>query len=202
MAFKGEAEIASSQRKPYTVSFFGQIALVFAILAYLFSTTFKPENIEAFYTMLFLLIIGVVLSSVMVGVKFIGFSFKSLAQDLTATLASFISVYYVNRLVPAEIGISPMGETSFGVLAGVAEEWFFRLWLCTWIYKVTKSMLLALSVSSFAWAIFHIARYGANMGHLWIVFLAGFPLGYFTLAYRSADGATFGHMLVNLFARR
>ncbi len=193
---------AASTKKFLTVSFFGQLALAGAVMVYIFSTTFGPTEISNFFVMLFILIFGIVLSYTMVGVKFIAFSAKSLFSDLVATLASFIAVWYVNKIVPAEIGISPIGETAFGILAGVSEEWMFRAWLCSWIYKVTGSMLLAVPISSFAWAIFHLARYGANMNLIWLVFFAGLPLGYFTLAFRSADGPTFGHMIVNAFARR
>ncbi len=193
---------ASSTKKFLTVSFFGQLALAGAVMVYIFSTTFGPAEINNFFVMLFILIFGIVLSYTMVGVKFIAFSAKSLFSDLVATLASFITVWYVNKIVPAEIGISPIGETAFGILSGVSEEWMFRAWLCSWIYKMTGSMLLAVPISSFAWAIFHLARYGGNMDLIWLVFFAGLPLGYFTLAFRSADGPTFGHMIVNAFARR
>jgi len=192
----------AQQGKPYTVSFFGSISLVLAILMYLYATTFNPEEVQAFFTMLILLIVGVLLSFIMVGIKFIPFTFKSLSQDLVSTLGCFMSVYFLNRIVVAQIGISPMGELAFGILAGVSEEWFFRLWLCAWVHKITRSMLIAIFVSSFTWAIFHIARYGANMGLIWLVFFVGLPLGYFTLIYRSADGPTFGHMLVNFLARK
>ncbi len=198
----GPRSAAAPKRKPLTVSFFGQLALAGAVMVYIFSTTFDPTELSHFFVMLFILIFGIVLAYTMVGIRFIPFSAKSLFTDLIATGASFVSVYYVNKLVPAEIGISPIGETAFGILAGVSEEWMFRAWLCAWIYQITGSMLLAVGISSFAWAIFHLARYGANMGLIWIVFFAGLPLGYFTLAFRSADGPTFGHMIVNALARR
>lgn len=190
-----------SQRKPYTVSFFGSIALALAVLMYLYATTFKPENVEAFYTMLLLLIVGVVLSTAMVGVRFIPFNFKSLGEDIVATGISAGSIFILNNTVKAEIGISPIGETAFGILAGVSEEWFFRLWLCAWIYKITKSATIAILISSGAWSIFHIARYGANPAMLILVFLVGIPLGAVTIYMRSADGSTFGHGMVNAIAR-
>ena len=187
----------------YTVSFFGQIALVGAVLLYLFSTTFNPEEINSFYTMIMILIAGIVLTIALVGMpKFIPFNLRSLGSDAVATAGSFIAIYELNQFVPAEIGISPIGETSFGVLAGVTEEWFFRMFLCAWFYKITKSIWISVGVSSMIWAVFHLARYGASLNLIWLVFFVGLPLGYFTLYFRSADGPTFAHMIINAIARR
>jgi flagellar biosynthesis protein FlhB len=53
---------------------------------------------------------------------------------------------------------SPLQATSFAVLNGVAETWFFQMFLCTWIYKFTHSMLIAVPTSALLWASFHLAR--------------------------------------------
>jgi len=42
--------------------------------------------------------------------------------------------------------------------------------------------------------------FAGQWSYLVYVFLAGLPLGYLTLTFRSADGATFGHMLVNFLS--
>ena len=162
---------------------------------------------------------------------------------------------------------SPLTMTSFIVLAGVAEEWFFRMFLCTWIYRFTHTAFLAVPISSLLWAVFHIGRVsgetvtadnlmfmgmfgiliagvvlsyifvgfrfepfntqrlfvtiiatvvsfvavyyvssvlavGGGFDYLLLVFLAGLPLGYITLLFKSADGPTFGHMLVNALSGR
>jgi len=191
--------------KPYTVGFFGSIAITGSILLYLFGSILKS---------------------------------------------------------------APLSATSFSVLSGVTEEWLFRMWLCAWIYKVTRSVFIAVPISSFLWAIFHIGRVtgeitsdisimylamfgmliagvvlsyifvgfrimpfnfknlladviatvasvgciyyvntvtplyvGGQFYYLFLVFFAGLPLGYLTLLFRSADGPTFGHMIVNALAR-
>jgi len=191
-----------NERKPYRVSLFGQIALAIAVIAFLFGSTFQPENVGAFYVMLFLLILGIVLSYAMVGVRFIPFDRRSLLSDFLYTMISFVAILIVNTYVKMEIGISPVGETAFSMLAGVSEEWFFRLWLCAWIFKITRSRILAIIVSAFIWALFHVARYGSTPNAMIIVFLCGIPLGWATLDAKSADGPSFGHALVNLFARR
>ena len=190
-------------RQPYTVSLFGQIALAGAILVYLFSTTFNPTEISSFFTMVLILIAGVLLSAVMVGIRFIPFNTKSLMTDLLSTGAAFVSVYIVNNLVPLSLsaaeagGGSPIGPISFGILSGVAEGWFFHLWLVAWINDVTGTPFIAVPASAVCWAVFHVARYGGDMNMIWIIFIAGLPLGALTLYFRSNDGPAFGHMLVN-----
>lgn len=195
-------------RQPYTVSLFGQIALAGAILVYLFSTTFDPASFNSFIVMLAILITGVLLSAVMVGIRFIPFNTKSLMTDLLSTGVAFASIWVVNNIMPASLsaitatGDSPIGPISFGILSGVAEGWFFHLWLVAWINDVSGTPFIAVPASAICWAIFHIARYGGDMGMIWIIFAAGLPLGALTLYFRSNDGPTFGHMLVNALLGR
>jgi hypothetical protein len=211
---------SSGQRKPYTVSLFGQIALAGAVIVYLFSTTFDPSSFNAFVTMLAILIAGVLLSAVMVGIRFIPFNTKSLMTDLMSTGVAFISMYLVNNVLPASLSAvtnttgSPIGPISFGILSGVAEGWFFHLWLVAWLSDM-GTPYFGIPASSLAWALFHIARYGGGLNldfssvaaffnslmsggqMLVIIFIAGLPLGALTIYFRSNDGPTFGHMLVN-----
>lgn len=192
--------------KPYTVGFLGTFALAGAVLVYLFSTTYDPDAINAFFTMFLILISGVVLSYIFVGWRMAPLSFKNIMTDILSTVVAFIAILYVNSLVPVTLGVSPIGETAFAVLSGVAEEWMFRLWLCAWIDKITKSKFIAILASSGIWAWFHLARasgYGTlpvQWDYITLVFLAGLPLGFITLYFRSADGPTFGHMIVNALA--
>jgi hypothetical protein len=175
-------------------------------------------------------------------------------------LAGSILLYLFGSLLES----SPLSMTSFAILSGVTEEWLFRMWLCAWIYKITRSVFIAVPISSFLWAVFHIGRvsgeltgdvnimYLAMFGmlmagvalsyffvgfrvapfnfksllgdmiatvasviciyylnavlpqyvsgewyYLGLVFVVGLPLGYLTLLFRSADGPTFGHMIIN-----
>jgi hypothetical protein len=166
-------------------------------MVYLFSTTYDPADVSHFFTMFLILLAGIVLSFIFVGFKLLPFNLKTVVVDLLSTAVSFISIYYLYQYVPVSFGVSPISEQAFGVLAGVAEEWFFRMWLCAWIYKVTTSMIVAVPSSSFAWAMFHLARYGGNPAMLWLVFFVGLPLGFITLYFKSADGPMFGHMIIN-----
>jgi hypothetical protein len=191
----------SARTQQYTVSMAGMFALVGAVILYLFSASFHPEGITSFVLMTFLLIIGVVLAYILVGVRFeFSYDLKRLTTDAIAATVTFVSIYFVNKAVPINYGLSPIGETAFGMLAGVTEEWFFRLFLCAWIYKLTGKAWLAIPISSIIWAWFHLYRYGANLDLIWLVFLAGLPLGFFTLYFRSADGSTFGHVIVNFLS--
>jgi hypothetical protein len=156
--------------------------------------------------MFLILLSGVVLSYIFVGWRIAPFSFSNILNDIISTVVAFFSVYYVNQMVPVQLGVSPIGETAFAMLSGVAEEWMFRLWLCAWAAKMTGSKIIAILISSGVWAWFHLARassYGlatVNWNYIYLVFLAGIPLGFITLYFRSADGPTFGHMLINALA--
>lgn len=201
---------ATGVRQPYTVSLFGQIALAGAVLVYLFSATWDPTQISHFFTMTLLLLAGVILSVVMVGVRFIPFDTKHLVADLISTAVSFGSVWLINAVVSnislssTDIvpGTSPIGTISFGILAGVAEGWFFHLWLVGWINDITGTPFIAVPATSLVWSIFHLARYGADMNQIILIFIAGIPLAALTLYFRSNDGPTFGHMLVNALVGR
>jgi hypothetical protein len=202
--FSSKLDSFRLSRSDYTVSFFGQLALAGTGMLYLFSETWDPAAMTSFIVMTGILLMGIIFTIVFVGMpKFILFNTKSLIADAVSTAGSFVAVYAINRAVPANIGmgVSPLTETEFGILSGVSEEWFFRSWLCCWIYKVTHSMFLAVAISSPVWAWFHLARYGGNMNLIWLITLCGVPLGVFTLMFRSADGPSFGHMIINALAR-
>ena len=53
---------------------------------------------------------------------------------------------------------SPLKMTSFVILSGVAETWFFQIFLCAFIYRFTRQIFLAVPISAGAWAAFHLAR--------------------------------------------
>jgi len=167
----------------------------------MYATTFNPENVNAFYVMVLLLIGGISLGVGMVGLRFEAFDTKRLFETVLWALLSFTMIFIVNRAVPVRIGISPVGETMFAILAGVAEECFFRLWLCTVTFKFTKSMVIAILVSSLSWTVYHIQRYGGNWNVLLIIFGAGCVQGWIMLQSQMGDGPIFGHMLVNAIAR-
>lgn len=203
----GRSSGAGGKRQPYTVSLFGQIALAGAVLVYLFSTTFDPASFNSFLVMLSILIAGVLLSVIMVGVRFIPFNTKSLFSDLLSTGVAFVSVYVINSVLPVSLsaitntGGSPIGPISFGILSGVAEGWFFHLWLVGWLSDLATPFV-GIPASALMWAVFHIARYGGDMNMIWIIFVAGLPLGALTVYFKSNDGPVFGHMLVNALVGR
>jgi hypothetical protein len=189
-------------RSDYTVSIFGQVALAVAALLYAWSLTFDSGDFNAFVTMIVILLVGVLFTCVFVGIpKFIAFSKKSLYVDLISTATSVMAIYLVNKLIPFQGSLSnPLSDTAFATLSGVSEEWLFRMWLCAWIYKTTGSAIMAVLISSITWAVFHTARYGGQPILILLVFLAGLPLGALTIFFRSSDGPSFGHMLMNALA--
>jgi hypothetical protein len=217
---------SGGQKKPYTVGFFGSIALAGAILVYLFSTTFDPTSFNQFLVMLSILIAGVLLSVTMVGVKFMPFNMKNLLTDLLSTGVAFVSIYVISGFTASAAsatsitaGQSPIGPISFGILSGVAEGWFFHLWLVAWLSDLA-SPWVGVPASSLVWAIFHVARYGGSVnldfssiqgfinsvlgggGMLLTIFIVGLPLGALTIYFRSNDGPVFGHMLANALVGR
>jgi hypothetical protein len=163
----------------------------------------------------------------MVGVRFLPFSTKNLLMDLLSTGVAFISVFLVNSALPSSVsalsstnaGGSPIGPISFGILSGVAEGWFFHLWLVAWLSDIATPYI-GIPASAALWAVFHFARYGSSLnvdftsigaflnsvmtsgGMLVTIFVAGLPLGFLTIYFRSNDGPTFGHMLVNALVGR
>ena len=87
---------------------------------------------------------------------------------------------------------SPLAMRSFVILSGVAEGWFFHAFLAPWIYKFTRSLLIAVPVSSFLWAVFHLARVGggavAGDSAIYLVMfamlLAGVVLSFISVGFR------------------
>lgn len=191
----------SQRQAPYTIGFLGNMALAAAVLVFMYATTFNPENVNSFYVMAFLIVLGTVFSMALVGLRF-SFDLKRLFESLLWGILSALMILLVNQVAPIRIGIgvSPVSEFLYSVLAGVAEEIFFRLWLCAWIYRITHSMLLAIGISSGVWSIYHINMYGANLGVLFIVFMAGCVLGWILLQSKLGDGPIIGHMVVNALA--
>jgi len=177
------------------------MALATAVLVFMYATTFNPENVNSFYVMAFLIVMGTVFSMALVGLRF-SFDIKRLFESLLWGVLSSLMILLVNQVAPIRIGVgvSPVSEFLYSVLAGAAEEMFFRLWLCAWINQITHSMLLAIGVSSGIWSIYHISMYGANPGVLFIVFLAGCVQGWILLQSRLGDGPIIGHMVVNALA--
>jgi hypothetical protein len=189
------------RQTPYTIGFLGNISIATAILVFMYATTFNPENVNSFFVMAFLIVIGAVFSIALVGLRF-SFDLKRIFESLLWGTLSSLMILLVNRVAPVRLGLSPVHELLFSVLAGVAEEMFFRLWLCAWIHRITRSMVLGIGISSGVWSIYHINRYGANMNVLFIVFLAGCVQGWILLQSRLGDGPIFGHMVVNAIASR
>ena len=191
----------SQRDKGYYIGFLGSIAIALAFLMLMYALTFPIESKDSFVYMALLGVVGISMGFIMVGFRLQPSNFKHFTETLMWSGISFCLIYIVNRMVPVRIDIaSPYGETMFSVLAGVAEELFFRVWLCTFIHKLTHSMWLSAGVSGGIWALYHINRYGGSMNTLLLIGIVGFIQGFILLYSRMADGPIFGHMLVNYIA--
>jgi len=185
----------------YYIGFLGSIAIALAFLMLMYALTFPIDSKDSFVYMSLLGVVVLAAGFAMVGFQIQPLDFKRLTMTIMWSGVSFCLIYLVNAWVPVRITIAaPYGETMFSVLAGVAEELFFRVWLCTFIYKFSHSMILSAGVSGGIWALYHINRYGGNMNLLFMIALVGFIQGLIMLYSRMADGPIFGHMLVNYLA--
>jgi membrane protease YdiL (CAAX protease family) len=171
-----------------------------AVLVFMYAQTFGIEQ-TVFISAVMFLVVGVMFAWVMVGVQFNFFDFKHLFTDLFWTALSVGAVFIVNTQVPFRLQAeNPVGVRLFSVLMGVAEECFFRLWLCNFFFKISRSMVLSIVVSSGIWTIYHIARYQGQPSAFFVIFGAGCILGYVMLASRRADAPIFAHGVVNYIA--
>jgi len=196
-----KSETLSSEPKKFTVGLFGTLAIVAALLIFLWLLTFQaPEMLSPLVTASFFLVGGLSLSFAMVGVKIEPFMLERLVQTVLATVLNVVVIFYVNSLVPISFEFSVVDPQFFAVLIGVAEECFFRLFLCGLFYRFTNSFLIAVFGSSAVWSGYHISRYGGDLSILMIIFMCGCVLGATFLYTRSADGGIFGHALVNYIA--
>lgn len=187
--------------KNYVIGFFGNIAIGTAILIFGYGLTFRdPDLTNQLLIALALLTTGLLMSFITVGFKWEGFSFKAMMPILLWTSLDMLAIFTVNRLIPFQMEISGLTPKLFAVLMGVAEECFFRLWLCPWMHKLTGESWLAILVSSSAWSVYHIKRYGANFNLLAIVFLCGCVLGASIIYSKRLDPSVFAHGGVNFIA--
>lgn len=188
------------QEKPFTLEFLGVMAIVTALLIFMYASTFQPETINILTSSVLLLVIGTTFGMLLVGVRFKPFSFERLFESIIWTVLAFGIIYIVNKQVPFTLGVQVLNARWYAVLMGVAEECFFRLFLTGFIYRITDSKFLAISIGAGVWTVYHMARYGGETGALIVVLLAGFALGWVFLSSKMGDGVIFAHALVNFIA--
>jgi hypothetical protein len=184
----------------YYVGFLGSMAILSAVVIFLWGATFQTSNQWTFLVAIIMLIAGLSLASLMVNLRFLGFAPQLFIETLLWTVVSCILIWIVNTTVPISFEVTPFSEQTFAVLMGVGEECFFRLFLCTFIKKFTGSQLLAIMASSVIWSLYHVARYGGNTGALFIVFMAGLVLGAVFFISKMGDGVIFAHGTINYIA--
>ena len=193
--------ISTGTSKPYKIGFLGTMALVGAVLVFMYASTFPSEHTYTIFGAVLFAVIGIAFAFIMVGLKFEPFALRDLVESLIWTAVSVGAIWIINVTVPFNLDVAPLSMRMFSVLQGVAEESFFRVWLCAFAFKVTKQAWLAIGVSSGIWALYHMQRYGgAGMGTFLVIFMAGCVLGWVMLTSKMGDGVIFGHALVNFLA--
>lgn len=188
------------QQKPFSLEFLGTMAIMTALLIFMYASTFQPETINLLTSGILLLVIGVTFAVIMVGIGLKPFSFDRFLESLLWTGLAFGIIYVVNRTVPFTLGVQVLNVQWYSVLMGVAEECFFRLFLTGFMYRVTHSKFFAIIIGAWVWTIYHMARYGGDAGAMIVVLCSGFALGWVFLQSRMGDPVVFGHALVNFFA--
>jgi len=194
------ARHAASSNLPISIGFLGSMGIVGAVLVFMYASTFQPTVTDLLLSAVALLTIGLSLAYMLVGIRFLPFDLKHFGTSLIWTVFAVVMIFTVNRVVPFTLGVSVLNLRWFAVLMGVAEECFFRLFLCGFIEKVSRSKIFAIVISAFVWTIYHIARYSGNPSALWIVLFAGMGLGFTLVQSRLGDGVIFAHAIVNFLA--
>lgn len=174
------------------------MSLVFAVVVFLYGQTFLDNPV--FASAVVFLLAGVILTYTLIGIGFEGFQMRGFMETLMWSIASFTAIWLVNKAVPLKLSATPVDARLFAVCMGVAEESFFRLFLCTFLYKVTRSMVISIGVSSMIWSIYHISAYGGDLGAIATVFVAGCVLGLSMLQTRRPDSSMIAHGAVNYVA--
>lgn len=182
-------------KKSFTIGLFGVLTLVGALLTVLWLMTFQdPESLFGTVETTFFLIGGLSLAYLMVGVRIEPFKFGNLFLTMLMTALNVICLLYIQSLQLMTFG------TQDALLVGVAEECFFRLFLCGLVYRLTRNSILAVIFSSAVWSMYHVARYGGGFNILFIIFICGCVLGTSFIFSRNADSCIFAHGIVNVIA--
>jgi len=189
-----------SQRQPYFLGFLGSMTVATAWIVFMYATTFQVDA-GTMWTASMFIIGGLALAKIFVGLKIEPFNFKRFFESILWTAISAGLIYIINKTVPFRMEGLLMSSRTFAVLMGVAEECTFRVFLCTFVFKVSNSFWLAVGGSSVIWTVYHFSRYGGSgLGAFLILFLAGLCLGAVMLHSRMADGVIFSHGLINFIA--
>lgn len=171
-----------------------------ATVILMYGATFRGDEAVRgiLLTSVMFLSVGLSFGALMTGIRFKFWDMR-VYETILWTGMSFGAIFIVNRLVPIHFVVtSPISIKWLNVLLGVAEECFFRVWICGVASRY--STWGAIIGSSAIWSAYHIAHYGGNFNVLFIVFIAGCILGWIYLQTRFADGVILAHALVNYVA--
>lgn len=182
------------QIRGFEIRFFGILTIILATVVLMYATTFRgdPEVTLTLILAVIFLVVGLTFGSLMTGIKF-KFMDISIVPTLLSASISYGIMLIVNRFVPFQISVTSLISVQWlGVLVGIAEECFFRVWLCG--IGSYFSEWGAIIGSSAIWSAYHIGRYGGGNWNFYpIIFLCGLGLGWTYLTFRIADGIFLSH---------
>lgn len=149
-----------------------------------------------------ILLTGTFFSFLLVGLHFDWFfSDQEWGSFLSSLVVSLIVILFVNIITPP-LSVTPIPDSLFVLLIGIAEEAFFRGFLLSGLQVITKgNSLIAIGVSSYIGAVYHTATYGLSNQLMMIVFGCFCVLGaVYLLSGRRLSVPMTAHACINLFA--
>lgn len=193
-----------SANQPYRVGFFGVIALTGSILLYLFGSILQNAPL----TWTSFAVLSAVAEEWLFRMWLCPWIYKFTHQIILAVPVSSLlwAVFHIGRVSGELVEISSvMYLGMFAVLiTGVVLSYIFvGFTVAPFNFKNLFTDIIATVVSFISlYYVSNALSAGGGYGYLLLVFAAGLPLGYLTLLFRSADGPTFAHMLLNFLAGR
>lgn len=188
-------------KQPITLDFISWMMIVTALSIFLFTATYleAPIALQGMFAVIMLLA-GISLGFILNGFKTDpSISSSEMFSMLLHTGLAIGAVILVNSVVQIYFAVEPMDQGLFSVLIGVSEECFFRLFLCTWLVRVTNVFIGSIT-SSAVWAIYHLNRYGGQWEVFWIIWLSGIVLSFILISSKRAGPVLLAHGLVNWIA--
>ena len=149
-----------------------------------------------------MLLTGTFFSALLIGFKY-DWTFSEQEWDtfLSSLFVCLIVILFVNIITPP-LSVTPIPDSLFALLIGIAEEAFFRGFLLTGLLVITKgNSIWAILVSSFLGAVYHTAVYQQSNQLMMIVFGCFCVLGAaYVLSGKRLSVVMTAHGAVNIMA--
>jgi len=202
--------------KPKNVGFrFGFVAMLLVSIALIYPTFMGIGYVDAQLLQWTVMLIIGLLMSFMFSSMLSGYGKTKIDAGITpATIAkqmSVVSIGVVAGLILVALNaVTGMGikvvvgsvEHGFfyGLMAGVAEELFFRGFIQNMLRVFVPSLILALIPTALIFALFHYFAYGLNPVALGVMFMLGIFLGLLHEIFNDVGVPMLAHVVNNVFA--